>query len=93
MAKRKQQKTNGQVIAQGLASNLKNQTVLARAAFETATVQKVGQAFFIGAASELIERHGWTAEQCSIFLTAVSQRTRALLLPEKEKQDGFTNLD
>jgi len=92
MAKRKQPKTNGQVIAQGLASNLKNQTVLARAAFETATVQKVGQAFFIGAASELMEAHGWTAEQCSAFLTAVSKRTRALLLPEKE-QDGLTNLD
>ncbi len=88
MAKRKQPKTNGQVIAQGLASNLKNQTVLARAAFETATVQKVGQAFFIGAASELIETHHWTTEQCSAFLTAVSQRTRVLLLPEKDKADG-----
>lgn len=82
MAKRKPQTKH---ITEGVVKNLRAQAQLTRAAFETATVQRVGQAFFIAAAQELKGTHGWTVEQATAFLTAVTNRTRDLLLPEKDE--------
>lgn len=60
---------------------LKTQQALARAASEMAMIQKVGTAFFLAATAELMDTYHWTPAQCADFLTAVTQRTRATLLP------------